>query len=84
VEHPSQTQPGDHTLIQQAVLELLLAAYPAQLSLEELVRELATDPDAFIDQDEIRNAVRDLAGNGLLHRNHNFLFPRAPPSPPPN
>jgi hypothetical protein len=76
VEHANHPQsPPDHLLVEQAVLGLLLQSNPAHLSLDELIRALATDPDSFPEQDAIRNAVRDLAAVGLIHRHGNFVFP---------
>jgi hypothetical protein len=60
---------------QRVVIDFLIHAFPEQLTLEELTRELATDPTAFVERDAIANAVRDLTGAGLLHRNGHFLTP---------
>jgi hypothetical protein len=61
--------------VQGAVLSLLVLAYPAQRSVEEVVRELLGDrPDEFAPRDQIHNAIRDLAGAGLIHRHGPFVF----------
>jgi hypothetical protein len=65
----------DHDLAAHAVLTALLAAHPAQRSTDELIRELAENPDAFGDRDRIENAIRDLVGAGLAHRHDAFVFP---------
>ena len=65
----------DHDQVQQAALAILLDAHPAQLSVDELVRELTDRPDEFGPRDAIDDAVRDLVGAGLLHRHGTFLFP---------
>lgn len=69
-------EPPSHEedLAQQAVLAVLLDAHPAQRSTEEIVRELAEDPEDFGARDRIENAIRDLAGAGLLHRQGRFVF----------
>jgi hypothetical protein len=61
-------------LAQQSVMAILLDAYPAQRSTEEIVRELADRPDEFAERDRIDNAIRDLVGAGLLHRHGSFVF----------
>jgi hypothetical protein len=65
----------DHDQIQQAALATLLDAHPAQLAVDELVRELTDRPDEFGPRDAIENAVRDLVGAGLVHRHGTFVFP---------
>jgi hypothetical protein len=65
----------DHDHVQQAALAILLDAYPAQLSVDELARELTDRPDEFGPRDAIDNAVRDLVGAGLVHRHGTFVFP---------
>ena len=64
----------DRDQAQQAALAVLLDAYPAQLSIDALVRELTDRPDEFAPRDAIDNAVRDLVGAGLLHRHGSFVF----------
>ena len=64
----------DHDQVQQAALAILLDAHPAQLSVNELVRELTDRPDEFGPRDAIDNAVRDLVGAGLVHRHGAFVF----------
>lgn len=61
--------------IEFAVLVLILSRHPAQLTLAELIREVADDPEEFLQVDAINRAVRDLAGVGLLNRNGEFLVP---------
>jgi hypothetical protein len=58
-----------------AVLGIVLADYPAHFHVEEIIREVATDPTSFGDCDDVRNAIRDLVGVGLLHRSNEFVFP---------
>jgi hypothetical protein len=67
--------PGrEDDLAQQAVLAILLDAHPAQRTTDEIVRELTDRPDEFGERDRISNAIRDLAGAGLLHRHGPFVF----------
>lgn len=63
------------TAVETAVLALVLSRHPAQLTLAELIREVADDPDEFRQVDAINRAVRDLGGVGLLNRNGEFLVP---------
>jgi hypothetical protein len=72
--HPAQEDRDT----QGAVLAHLLYLHPAQLTVEEIVREIATDPEEFGDRDQIERAVRDLTRVGLLHRNGRFVMPALP------
>jgi hypothetical protein len=66
------TREGD--LAQQAVLTILLDAYPGQWSTDELARELTDRPDDFAERDRVDNAIRDLVRAGLAHRHGPFVF----------
>jgi hypothetical protein len=70
-----ETPGGEDDLAQQSVLAILLDAYPALRSTEEVVREATDRPDEFAERDRVDNAIRDLVGAGLLHRHGSFLFP---------
>lgn len=59
--------------IQVAVFSMLLILYPAQLTLTELIREIAADPGDFGERDGVERAVKDLVGAGLLHRHGPFV-----------
>lgn len=61
--------------IECAVLALVLARHPAQLTLAELTRELADDPAEFMQADAIERAVGALHRTALLHRNGEFVVP---------
>lgn len=61
--------------VEAAVLQQLLALHPAQITLEELVRELAGVEADFSERDAIDRAVRDLSAAGLLHRHEAFVLP---------
>lgn len=63
------------TAVEAAVIVLILSRHPAQLTLAELVRELAGDPAEFAQVDGVERAVRDLAGVGLLNRSGEFVIP---------
>jgi HD-like signal output (HDOD) protein len=52
----------------RAVLSLLVDEHPAQLSFDELVREMGKEP--FL----VTDAVDDLVAAGLLHRHGDFVF----------
>lgn len=47
----------------------------AELTDEELLRELASDPDDFAERDRLERAVRLLVGVGLLQRDGRFVLP---------
>ena len=60
---------------QRAVLAVLLAEHPTQLTFSELARELSCHPGEFTERDDVERAVRDLAGVGLLHHQGTFVVP---------
>jgi hypothetical protein len=57
---------------QESVLHTVLLLHPVQVSVSELITELARDPSEFAERDRVERAVRDLSGVGLLHR-HAYL-----------
>lgn len=65
---------SDADRIASAVLEVVFDDYPAHMSSEEVVLEVATDLTSFGDCDDVRNAIRDLVRAGLLHRSGEFVF----------
>lgn len=69
------TNEEQDTAVESAVIGLILFRHPAQLTLAELIREVAEDPGEFRQADAIRRAVRDLEGVALLNRNGDFLVP---------
>jgi hypothetical protein len=70
-----RTPVEDDAAIEALVLRQLLALYPGQLTLEELVRELAAGSEDFNQRDAVERAVRDLAAAGLLHRSGDLVLP---------
>jgi hypothetical protein len=56
------------------MLSLLLEEHPAQLSVDEVVREMTDRPDDFAARDLVEIAVRSLVGSGLAHRHGTFVF----------
>ena len=60
--------------VEAAVLREVLFLHPVQVTVEELVLDLA-DPADFGARDAIERAVRDLARAGLLHRHGEFTLP---------
>jgi predicted transcriptional regulator len=65
----------DDAEVESAVLRQLLLLHPAQVTVEELTRDVAADPEDFAERDAVERAVRDLARAGLLHRNGEFAIP---------
>ena len=57
---------------QASVLHTVLLLHPVQVSVSELIAELALDPNDFSERDGVERAVRDLSAVGLLHR-HAYL-----------
>ena len=70
-----RTPAEDDAVIEAAVLRQVLALYPVQVTLDELLRELGGDPGDFAQRDAVERAVRDLAAAGLLHRIEDFAVP---------
>ena len=62
--------------VESAVLRQLLDLHPTQLTLAELMRELAGgDRGDFAERDAVKRAVRELAAVGLLHKGEEFVAP---------
>ena len=70
-----RTPAAEDATVEAAVLWQLLDLHPAQLSVAELLRELAGDGDCFAQRDAVGRAIRDLAAAGLLHRSGELLLP---------
>jgi predicted transcriptional regulator len=66
---------GEDAEVEATVLRQLLLLHPGQVTVGELIRDVAADPDEFADRDAIERAVRDLARSGLVHRNGEFAIP---------
>jgi hypothetical protein len=60
---------------QGAVLIHVLAVHPTHLRMSDLVQEIAGGPADFAESDRIENAVRELAGVGLLFRCEELVLP---------
>jgi hypothetical protein len=72
--HNPTTQAADDAT-ESAVLTVLLALHPTQLTIAELVREVAGEQAGFAERDAIERAVRDLGGAGLMHQVDQRTFP---------
>lgn len=66
---------GEDAAVEAAVLRQLLLIHPTQVTVEELIVDVAAEPEAFAERDAIARAVRDLARAGLVHRNGEFAIP---------
>jgi len=62
---PASTSREDE-IVERSVLTQALVLFPAQLTILELARRLARDPDDFADKDAVERAVRELSRDGLL------------------
>lgn len=71
----SRTPNADDATTEAAVLRQLLALHPVQLTLEDLVREVAESPDEFAAADAVERAVRELGAAGLAHRIGDVVLP---------
>jgi hypothetical protein len=61
--------------IEVAVLMLLLALHPAQLTFAELTLEIGVGPERLGATAAVEQAVAGLVASGLLHRHGDFLLP---------
>jgi hypothetical protein len=61
--------------VESTVLQQLLALHPTLVTLEELLREVAAEPDDFAERDAVERAVDGLVAAGLAHRNDGFVVP---------
>jgi hypothetical protein len=71
----SWTPAAQDAATESAVLQQLLALYPAQVTVAELIREIGGESPDFAERDAIERAARDLVGVGLLHSNGDFVAP---------
>jgi hypothetical protein len=60
---------------QEAILALVIAEHPIQLTFSELARQMVGVEKAFRESDRIERGVRDLVGIGLLHRSGDTIRP---------
>ena len=58
-----------------AIVQHLLHLHPVQLTLSELIREIAGERPSFEERDAVERAVRDLVAAGILHRTESQLTP---------
>ncbi|MGN6588340.1 MAG: hypothetical protein ACTHKT_12870 [Solirubrobacterales bacterium] len=71
----SRTTWAEDEGVESAVLRQLLDLHPAQLTLEELTREVGGCRGSFAECDAVARAVRDLGAAGLLHQGEEFVVP---------
>lgn len=69
------TPAAEDAAAESAVLQQVLALHPAQVTVDELVREVAGESAGFAERDGVERAVRDLTGAGLLNRHDAFVVP---------
>jgi hypothetical protein len=62
---------------ERGVLACVLGDHPDPYTEEELVREVAENPEDFGQRDAVKRAIRSLAAVGLLHRSPLVLPSRA-------
>lgn len=70
-----RTPAEEDAAVEAAVLQHLLSLHPVQVIFDELLREIAVDPQDFAQRDAVDRAVRDLVVAGLLHRRDEFVIP---------
>ena len=73
---PAGRSPAEeHAQLQLELLTMLLAAHPAQRSIEDVIREQTDASEDPMAGDDAKNAILDLVGACLLHRHGQFVFP---------
>lgn len=60
---------------ERSVLAATVGDYPELFTENELVREIADDPEDFIQRDRVERAIRSLSDVGLLHLLHPLIVP---------
>ena len=70
---------GEDAAVEATVLRQLLLLHPAQVTVEELIVDVAADPEAFAERDAIERAVRDLAAPASSTATASSRSPRARP-----
>jgi hypothetical protein len=60
---------------QEAIMALVIAEHPIQLTVSELVRQMVPNEAPFNESDRIERGVRDLVGIGLMHRSGDTIRP---------
>jgi len=71
----SRSNAARDAITESAVLQQVLDLHPAQVTLEELTREIGGEAAGFAERDAIDRAARNLSGAGLLHLRDSFVLP---------
>lgn len=71
----NRTPPREDAATEAVVLQQVLFFHPTQISFEEVLREVATDPTDFGERDAVERAIRDLGAVGLLRRADELVLP---------
>ena len=69
-----RTPAGEDAALEAAVLRQLLTLHPTQVTVEELLREVAAEPEDFSERDAVARAVRDLGAAGLAHHSGELVL----------
>jgi hypothetical protein len=67
--------PRSRTPAERSVLHAVIEAYPELFTERELAREIASDPDDFMERDAVERAVQALAALALIHRVPPLIVP---------
>jgi Arc/MetJ family transcription regulator len=70
-----RTPAEEDAALEAAVLRQLLALHPTQVTVGELLREIAGEPGDFSQRDAIARAVHELGAAGLVHRSGELVLP---------
>ena len=73
---PFRRSPSEADAELEAVtLTTVIERHPSLLSGDELCQEVAEDPTNLVEQDAVRNAIRELVRAGLLQRSGEIVLP---------
>jgi hypothetical protein len=70
-----QSNEHEDTMAQSAVIALVLAEHPTQITGAELAREFCKSAEDFSERDALDRAIRDLVGGGLLRLQGDSVLP---------
>lgn len=71
----SWTTEAEDAATESAVLIRVLDLHPSQMTMAELVRDIAGEEATFGERDALERAVRELGKAGLFHRSGQFVLP---------
>lgn len=72
---PPKDPDQEDRAMQEALFHHLLDEHPTLLSRSDLIRELADDPDDWVQRDAVERAISELVKQGLLRCLDDYVLP---------